>query len=156
MALASSSASASRGASQPARAREGAAREQMPFMTLASFNFGIDQGMLNGKRVAKHCQNFARLCVKIVDAVEADVLFGCEVGGFRGGFSKARPPIHLVDILNVPFGDTVHFSEVTNYVSVWNFCGDASQRAAMLLSFPVIGDASQLPVVTSYGPPRDF
>ena len=146
MALASSSASASRGASQPAGAREGAAGEQKPFLTLASFNFGIDQGMLNGNRSVKHCRTFTRLCVKIVDAVDADILLGCEVGGFREGFSKARPRIYLADMLIKPFGGTVRFCDKANYVSAWNFCDTAAARAA----------GAHFPVVTKYKPPEIF
>ena len=48
---------------------------------VGSFNFGVEQGMLTGKHAQKHCANFRRLCAKLVEEGELDILFGSEVGG---------------------------------------------------------------------------
>ena len=113
-------------------------------MTLASFNFGMPQGMLAAKTTPKHCRTFASLCGKIVDAVDADILLGCEVGGFREGFSRAG--IYMGDLLVGPFDRTVSFNNQGNYVSAWNFCGHAAAGA----------EGAHFPVLTSYGRPKTF
>ena len=44
--------------------------------------------MMTGKSCKHHCGNFARVCGKIVDDSDADLLFACEVGAFRRGFKR--------------------------------------------------------------------
>ena len=133
----SSAASASRGASQPAREGRGASAAapargapQPAYFTVASFNFGFEQSAMSGKRSSTHCTNFGRVCATIVEDADADLLFACEVGAFRQGLSKAK--IHVEDILKKPFGDSVRFAEVNNYLSLWGF-GGASQPALVSL-----------------------
>ena len=126
-----SSASASRGASQPANESRqepavatGRCASQPASFTIASFNFGFDQNMMTGKRAGTHFSNFARVCATIVQDGDADLLFACEVGASRQGLSKAMAD--AADILTKPFGDNVCFSEVDNYLCLWGF-GGASQ-----------------------------
>ena len=85
---------------------------------------------MSGKRSSTHCTNFGRVCATIVEDADADLLFACEVGAFRQGLSKAK--IHVEDILKKPFGDSVRFAEVNNYLSLWGF-GGASQPALVSL-----------------------
>ena len=54
-----------------------------------------------------HCANFERVCAKIVEEADADILFGCQIGAFRQGFSIAR--IHVGNLLRNQFGDGVRF-----------------------------------------------
>ena len=152
MALASSAASASRGAAQPAGARVRADADIRTltltpgsFVTVASFNFGFVQDMMTGRTANRNSRNFGRVCAKIVEAADADLLFGCEVGGFRQGLRSAG--VSLVDILTDSFGQSIRFSEITNHVSVWNF-GGASQ--------PAVGGASQPAVVRKFGLTETF
>ena len=114
-------ASGSRGALQPATEDGGAPGAAPPSFTIASFNFGFEQNMMMGKKSRKHFDNFQRLCAKIVVDADADFLFGCEVGAFRQGFSRAG--INVADILREPFGDNVGFTALHNYVSMWGFGG---------------------------------
>ncbi len=65
-----------------------------------------------------HCANFERVFAKIVEEADADILFGCQIGAFRQGFSIAR--IHVGNLLRNQFGDGVRFEEVHDYLSVWN------------------------------------
>ncbi len=65
-----------------------------------------------------HCANFERVCAKIVEEADADILFGCQIGAFRQGFSIAG--IHVGNLLRNQFGDGVRFEEVHDYLSVWN------------------------------------
>ena len=135
--MASSAASASRGASQPAEedryTPQGAAPRAAPqrgSFTVASFNFGFEQNMMLGKRAKTHCANFGRVTARIVDDAAADIFFGCEVGAHRQGLRKAG--IFAKDILTKLFGDGIGFSEVDNYVSLWGF-GGAPQPAVVSL-----------------------
>ena len=144
----SSTGSASRGACQPATGDRGTSAAAttpgappglLPLspppgeaadFTVASFNFGFEQGMMTGKRSRKHCTNFGRVCAKIVQEAEADLFFACEVGPFWQGLRRAH--IHVEDILQEPFGDSVRFAEINNYLGVWGF-GGASQPAVVSL-----------------------
>ena len=56
-------------------------------LTLGSFNFGFQQSMMTGNGYRAHRENFARVCAKLVEDGDCDLLFGCEVGAFRKGFS---------------------------------------------------------------------
>ena len=86
--------------------------------------------MLSGIMSPAHCANFGRLCAQIVDIADADLLFACEVGTFRQGPSKAK--IHVADILEKPFGDSVDVIEDGNYLAMWGF-GGASQPTVVSL-----------------------
>ena len=122
-----------RGASQPAEEggqTPGSGAVQPASFTVASFNFGFEQGMMTGKQAATHCANFGRLCAKIVETADADMVCGCEVGAFREGFRRAG--INVTEILSKPFGDGIRFSEVDNYLTLWGFRG-ASQPAELTL-----------------------
>ena len=103
--------------------------------------------MMTGKSCTKHCTNFARVCARIVEDGDADLLFGCEVGAFRQGFSQAR--LHVRDILRRPFGESVRVAEVNNYLAVWGF-GGASQPGASQPG-PSSGGAPQPSVVSQHG-----
>ena len=88
--------------------------------TVASFDFGFHQSMMTGQRKT-HFTNFERLCAKIVQEADADIMFGCEVGDFRKGPSKTA--ICVGDIVKKPFGDSVCFVDVDNYFGMWGFGG---------------------------------
>ena len=54
---------------------------------VGSFNFGVDQKMLQGRPFERrHRDNFVRVCDKMVQEGNLDIVFGCEVGGARQGF----------------------------------------------------------------------
>ena len=74
---------------------------------------------MTGKNARKHCDNFVRICAQLVEESDCDLLFACEVGGFRMGFRHAE--IDLWHLLREPFGDSVQVFEIDNYVAVWNF-----------------------------------
>ena len=59
-------------------------------IVVGSFNFGLLQSMITGGGKDKYCAEFARVCAKIVEEGNCDLLFACEVGGFRQGFLKAN------------------------------------------------------------------
>ena len=104
-------------------------------LRVASFTFGFDQGMMTGRHARKHCNNFVRICAQLVEESDCDLLFACEVGGFRMGFRHAE--IDLWHLLREPFGDSVQVFEIDNYVAVWNFgswnVGGAAQPAQVSL-----------------------
>ena len=85
---------------------------------------------MTGKTARKHCENLARVCAKIVEEGGCDLLFACEVGGFRQGFKEAK--IDVRHVLKEPFGDSVQHAEIDNYLAVWGF-GGASQPAQVSL-----------------------
>ena len=105
-------------------------------LRVAPFTFGFDQGMMTGRNARKHYNNFVRICAQLVEESDCDLLFACEVGGFRMGFRHAE--IDLWHLLREPFGDRVQFAEIDNYVAVWNFGawnghGGAAQPAQVSL-----------------------
>ena len=89
---------------------------------MACFKFDIPQALLGPPTrqvtVESHCRNFARICDRVVQEGEVDILLGCEVGGPRGGFR--RQGIYVWDILERLFGSTVSVTEIDNYIAV---CG---------------------------------
>ena len=86
---------------------------------VGSFNFGVDQKMLQGKPFERrHRDNFVRVCAKMVEEGNLDIVFGCEVGGPRQGCSRAM--INVKDILEEPFGD-ISVAEVENYIALCRF-----------------------------------
>ena len=103
--------------------------------------------MMTGKSSARHRANFARVCAKVVEDGDADLLFACGVGAFRQGLREAR--IDVGAILTEPFGESVRFAEVNNYLAVWGF-GGASQPGASQPG-PCSGGASQPSVVSQRG-----
>ena len=58
-----------------------------------------------------------------------DILFGCEVGGFRQGFRCTG--MNVRDILETRFGSTVSVTEIDNYTAVYGF-----RRSSALLHGP--------------------
>ena len=96
--------------------------------TVASFNFGLQSLAMRGQRQHKHLQQFARVCAKIVEQSEADMLFGCEVGGHRDGLHQVG--VDLGDYLRAPFGDGVGYKGINNYWSVYRFGGAAQPSRA--------------------------
>ena len=72
-------ASYSPGASQPGATSSGASWVEF---AVGSFNFGVDQKMLQGKPFERrHRGNFARVVAKMVEEGNLDIVFGCEVAG---------------------------------------------------------------------------
>ncbi len=96
-----------------------------------SFNFGFEQKMMTATTTHKHCANFQRVCAKLLENGDLDILFGSEVGGFAQGFNKAG--IDVNNILNRPFGkETVSMRELENYLAVCGFGGPAQSAHVSL------------------------
>ena len=75
--------------------------------------------------------NFARVCAKLVEEGDLDILLGCEVGGFRQGFRAAN--VNVGDLLKEPFGErNFEFVELDNNLAMWGF-GGASQPSVVSL-----------------------
>ena len=86
-------------------------------VSVGSFNFGMDQQMLQGNPFQKrHRRNFARVIAKMVEEGDVDIVFGCEVGGHREGCRGAM--INVKDIVEEPFGKS-SVAEVGNYIAVY-------------------------------------
>ena len=69
--------------SYPGAAQPGATstRESVVTVTVGSFNFGVNQKMLQRDPWAReHRDNFRRVCVKMVKQEKLDIMFGCELG----------------------------------------------------------------------------
>ena len=91
--------------------------------TVASLNFGFEQGAMTGKKLKTHRANFGRVFAKIVEEADADILFGCEVGGHRDGLHHVG--VDLGDYLHAPFGNGVGYEGINNYWSVYRLGGAA-------------------------------
>ena len=98
---------------------------------VGSFNFGFLQSMISGSSKEKYCAEFARVCAKIVEEGNCDLLFACEVGGFRQGFLNAN--INVNDVLVKPLGRNMRLLEEDNYIALWGFRG-ASQPTKVSLN----------------------
>ena len=90
-------------------------------LTIGAFNLGMDQNMLTQGNVQRHCDNFVRVCAKLVDEGELDVFFACEVGGADAGFAAAG--INVQKLLHRPFGTNVCLWSRQAYLAVWGFNG---------------------------------
>ena len=103
---------------------------------VGSFNFGILQSMITGGNKEKYCAEFARVCAKIVQEGDCDLLFGCEVGGFRQVFLNAS--INVKDVLVQPFGHTMRLHEETTTSQ----CGDFAVLLSLRKS-PLTGSRTE-------------
>ena len=83
---------------------------------------GTGQHQLNKPKESTTRRNiakFAYLCRDMVEEVDADILFGCEVGGKEEGFGAVG--VSLPDLLRLPFGEDVLVQSQLNYMSVCGF-----------------------------------
>ena len=120
--MASGGASSSLGACQPGTTPPATALVEF---RVVSFNFGIKQAMIGPATMRgtlyagynNYCWNFACICDTIVQKGQVDLLFGCEVGGFRQGFRCTS--MNVWDILQTRLGSTVSVAEVDNYIAVF-------------------------------------
>ena len=82
---------------------------------VVSFNFGFAQWMMAAEpcKVQKYCGTFVGACGELVEQGNADLVLGCEVGGFRQGFK--REGIDVGEVLQKPFGETIAYSEMDNF-----------------------------------------
>ena len=120
--MASGGASSSLGACQPGTTPPATTLVEF---RVVSFNFGIKQAMIGPPTMRgtlyagynNYCWNFARICDTIVQKGQVDLLFGCEVGGFRQGFRCTS--MNVWDILQTRLGSTVSVAEVDNYIAVF-------------------------------------
>ena len=78
---------APRGASAAALAHGDPRRYEF---TVASFNMGFEQTAISSSRSSSHCAKFVRVCARIVENSDADLLFACEVGASRKGLRFAE------------------------------------------------------------------
>ena len=102
---------------------------------VASFNFGMQQGMLappaRQTTIENNCAQFERVCAKMVEEADADIMFGCEVGGARQGFKCEM--INVKDILERPFGENISVAVVDKYIAV---CGFQRSQTVVLRGSP--------------------
>ena len=107
--------------SYPGVAQPGATSNRGSVVTVAvgSFNFGVNQNMLKQECWAnRHRGNFRRVCVQMVLQGDLDIMFGCELGDKREGFSRAS--ISVNDILEESFGD-ISCSVIDTYMALSGF-----------------------------------
>ena len=88
-------------------------------VTIGSFNFGIDQSMLQKNAFKrKHAGNFRRIVEKMHREGDLDILVGCEVGGHKKGMRTQG--IDIKDVLGHVFDNGAHCQTVQNYACLWN------------------------------------
>ena len=86
-------------------------------LKIASFNFGYDQAMMNGAKAYHWRSSFVRVCGTLVQNVNADLLFCCEVGGWRQGFGQMAFGQVLTE-LKKAFGEGLKYCLIDNYVAL--------------------------------------
>ena len=117
-------------ASQPGDAPSGARGSSSSFqsneeeraylveMFLGSYNFGIDQQMLQSVKSDWH-RKMISVVEKAVNESNIDLLFGNEVGGHRAGLPAEG--LSYRDLLVPAFGQHVEAEALLNYTAVWKF-----------------------------------
>ena len=118
-------------ASQPGDAPSGARGSSSSFqsneeeraylvpMCLGSYNFGIDQQMLQSVKSSDWHRKMISVVEKAVNESNIDLLFGNEVGGHRAGLPAER--LSYRDVLVPAFGQHVEAEALLNYTAVWKF-----------------------------------
>ena len=122
------------GASQPVDAPSGARGSSSSFqsneeeraylvkMFLGSYNFGIDQQMLQSVKSDWH-RKMISVVEKAVNESNIDLLFGNEVGGHRAGLPVEG--LSYRDVLVPAFGQHVEAEALLNYTAAWKFGPEA-------------------------------
>lgn len=118
-------------ASQPVDAPSGARGSSSSFqsneeeraylvkMFLGSYNFGIDQQMLQSVKSSDWHRKMISVVEKAVNESNIDLLFGNEVGGHRAGLPAEG--LSYRDLLVPAFGQHVEAEALLNYTAVWKF-----------------------------------
>ena len=118
-------------ASQPGDAPSGARGSSSSFqsneeeraylvpMCLGSYNFGIDQQMLQSVKSTDWHRKMISVVEKAVNESNIDLLFGNEVGGHKAGLPAEG--LTYRDLLVPAFGQYVEAEALLNYTAVWKF-----------------------------------
>ena len=118
-------------ASQPGDAPSGARGSSSSFqsneeeraylvpMCLGSYNFGIDQQMLQSVKSSDWHRKMISVVEKAVNESNIDLLFGNEVGGHKAGLPAEG--LTYRDLLVPAFGQHVEAQALLNYTAVWKF-----------------------------------
>ena len=118
-------------ASQPGDAPSGARGSSSSFqsneeeraylvpMCLGSYNFGIDQQMLQSVKSSDWHRKMISVVEKAVNESNIDLLFGNEVGGHKAGLPAEG--LTYRDLLVPAFGQHVEAEALLNYTAVWKF-----------------------------------
>ena len=88
-------------------------------MCLGSYNFGIDQQMLQSVKSSDWHRKMISVVEKAVNESNIDLLFGNEVGGHRAGLPAEG--LSYRDVLVPAFGQHVEAEALLNYTAVWKF-----------------------------------
>ena len=88
-------------------------------MYLGSYNFGIDQQMLQSVKSSDWHRKMISVVEKAVNESNIDLLFGNEVGGHRAGLPAEG--LSYRDLLVPAFGQHVEAEALLNYTAVWKF-----------------------------------
>ena len=96
------------GAFEPIVVRNAAAertgRENCMVITIISFNFGIEQQMLDsGQWITQHKAKFLELLHSFVAGYHADMVLGCAVGGHKRGLTQDQMDGLKQDVLATKF-----------------------------------------------------
>ena len=118
-------------ASQPGDAPSGARGSSSSFqsneeeraylvpMCLGSYNFGIDQQMLQSVKSSDWHRKMISVVEKAVNESNIDLLFGNEVGGHREGLPAVG--LSYWGVLAPAFGPHVEAEALLNYTAAWKF-----------------------------------
>ena len=88
-------------------------------MCLGSYNFGIDQQMLQSVKSTDWHRKMISVVEKAVNESNIDLLFGNEVGGHKAGLPAEG--LTYRDLLVPAFGQHVEAEALLNYTAVWKF-----------------------------------
>ena len=88
-------------------------------MFLGSYNFGIDQQMLQSVKSSDWHRKMISVVEKAVNESNIDLLFGNEVGGHKAGLPAEG--LTYRDLLVPAFGQHVEAEALLNYTAVWKF-----------------------------------
>ena len=110
--------SGARGSSSSFQSNE-ATKPYLVEMFLGSYNFGIDQQMLQSVKSSDWHRKMISVVEKAVNESNIDLLFGNEVGGHKAGLPAEG--LTYRDLLVPAFGQHVEAEALLNYTAAWKF-----------------------------------
>ena len=94
---------------------------------IGSFNVGVDQNLLAGKRCNKTLKKVEDLIATCVQDSALDIMNLSEFGSHRQGLHACRPPIHADDMEIFQTYPHPFVRVNNNYLTAWAFDADTSQ-----------------------------
>ena len=125
--MASASASAGMASSDASQLGEREPRREVCKIRIGSFNVGVTQSMLEGKKSSVYLQKVEYIISTCVTNYLLDIMNLCEFGGHRQGLGACDPPIQVQEMQIFQTSPHPSVSVSNNYLTAWAFDAGTSQ-----------------------------